>query len=94
MFFKFADLSASYSIFLLREIFNNKKLGKSGQADPWADPPPLKRSGKCEISQQVAIFGVILPFYIGQKWVKIVTNRKIEAVSQGRGTPKHCPQNY
>ena len=45
----------------------------------WVDPPPLKRSGKCEISRQVAIFGVILPFYIGQKWVKMFTNRSSQA---------------
>ena len=31
------------------------------------------------ISRQVAIFGVILPFYIVQKWVKIVTKRNGQA---------------
>ena len=40
-------------------------------------PPPLPRSGQVnvKISRQVTIFGVILPFYIGQKWVKFFTNR-------------------
>ena len=55
-----------------------KKLWKSGQADRlgWP-PPPLPRSGQenVKISRQVAIFGVILSFYKGQKWVKIFTNR-------------------
>ena len=59
-----------------------KKLWKSGQADRlgWP-PPPLPRSGQVnvKISRQVAIFGVILPFYIGQKWVKIFTNRSGQA---------------
>ena len=31
------------------------------------------------ISRQVAIFGVILPFYTGEKWVKIFTNRSGQA---------------
>ena len=38
------------------------------------DHETLKRSGKCEIS--LAMFGVIFPFYIGQKWV---TNRSGQA---------------
>ena len=44
-------------------------------------PPPLPRSGQVnvKISRQVAIFGVILPFYIGQKWVKIFINRSSQA---------------
>ena len=32
-----------------------------------------------KISRQVAIFGVILSFYKGQKWVKIFTNRSGQA---------------
>ena len=37
----------------------------------------IKKSGQVnvKISQQVAIFGGNLPFYTGQKWVNIFTNR-------------------
>ena len=45
---------------------HQEKLGKSGQVNViffW----------------QVAIFGVILPFYKGQKWVNIFTNRSGQA---------------
>ena len=36
-----------------------------------------------KISRQVAILGVILPFYIGQKWVKNFTNRSVELAKDG-----------
>ena len=70
-----------------------KKLWKSGQADRlgWP-PPPLPRSGQenVKISRQVAIFGVILSFYKGQKWVKIFTNRSGQAEG---GWPPLPPQS-
>ena len=76
----------------LREAFQ-KKLWKSGQADRlgWP-PPPLPRSGQenVKISRQVAIFGVILSFYKGQKWVKIFTNRSGQAEG---GCPPLPPQS-
>ena len=43
-----------------------------------------------KISRQVAIFGVILPFYIGQKWVKIFTNRSGQA--GGGVNPRRPPK--
>ena len=69
-----------YKIFF--EKGSKKKLWKSGQADRLGWPPsPLPRSGQenVKISRQVAIFGVILSFYNGQKWVKIFTNRSGQA---------------
>ena len=70
------------SLSLIGKGSKKKKLWKSGQADRlgWP-PPPLPRSGQenVKISRQVAIFGVILSFYKGQKWVKIFTNRSGQA---------------
>ena len=54
-----------------------KKLWKSGQEN-------------VKISRQVAIFGVILSFYNGQKWVKIFTNRSGQAEG---GWPPLPPQS-
>ena len=57
--------------------FLKKNCEKAVRLTAWVDPPPpLPRSGQVnvKISRQVAIFGVILSFYKGQKWVKIFTN--------------------
>ena len=63
--------------------FVNKKTVKKRSFWPLGltPPSPLPRSGQVNVknSRQVAIFGVILPFYIGQKWVKIFTNRSGQA---------------
>ena len=72
-----------------------KNCEKAVRLTAWVDPPsspPLKRSGKCEISRQVAIFGVILPFYIGQKWVKIFTNRSGQAGGEVTPPPPQSGQ--
>ena len=67
---------------MIREVIK-KKLAKAVRLTAWVDPPPpsLLRSGQVNVKifQQVAIIGVILPFYIGQKWVKIFTNRSGQA---------------
>ena len=67
----------SYFRDLLREGFKKKNCEKAVRLTAWVDPPPpLPRSGQenVKISRQVVIFGVILSFYKGQKWVKIFTN--------------------
>ena len=58
----------------LREVIKKRK--KAVRLIAWVDPPP-PQSGQENVkkSRQVVIFGVILPFYKGQKWVKIFTNR-------------------
>ena len=65
-----------------------KKNWKSGQADRLGWPPPLPWSGPVIVknSRQVVIFKVILPLYIGKKWVKIFTNRSGQA--GGRWPPR------
>ena len=65
---------------VLREGFKKKNCEKAVRLTAWVDPP-LPRSGQenVKISRQVAIFGVILSFYKGQKWVKIFTNRSGQA---------------
>ena len=62
-------------------VFNRgshqKKLGKLGKLGL----TPLPRSGQENVkkSRQVVIFGVILPFHKGKKWVKTFTNRSGQA---------------
>ena len=59
---------------------SKKKREKSGQADRLGRPP-LPRSGQENVknSQQVVIFGVILPFYKGQNGSKFSQNRSGQA---------------
>ena len=45
-----------------------------------------------KISRQVAIFGLILPFYVGQKWVKICTNRSGQAGGEVTPPPPQSGQ--
>ena len=77
---KFKDIHIAINIYkeILKDIDSdkgrNKKTGKKAvRLTTWVDPPPLKRSGKCKNSQQVVIFGVILPFYNGQNGLKFFT---------------------
>ena len=70
---------------------SKQKREKSGQADRLGQPPlPLPRSGQENVknSQQVVIFGVILPFYKGQNGSKFSQNRSGQA---GRGWPPLPP---
>ena len=71
----------SNKVFTLVREGVKKNCEKAARRTAWVDPPPLPRSGQenVKISRQVAIFGVILLFYKGQKWVKIFTNRSGQA---------------
>ena len=71
-------------LYWIREGFR-KKLGKkrSGWLLGLTPPlPPLAVRYYVQFSWQVAILGVILPFYKRQKWVKIFTKKR-----SGRGWP-------
>ena len=50
---------------------------KAVRLTAWVDPSPSPQAVRyyVQFSWQVAILGVILPFYKRQKWVKIFTNR-------------------
>ena len=65
---------------ICKVVFEEEKWENAVRLTALVDPP---RSGQVNvnISQQVAIFGVIFPFYIGQKWVKIFTKSFSQAVS-------------
>ena len=77
--------SSTHSLVVVTNILGNidqpvflgkgkKKTVKKRSGWPLGLTPPLPQSGQVNvnISRQVVIFGAILSFYIGQKWVKIV----------------------
>ena len=64
--------------FYLREGVR-KNWEKAVRLTAWVDPLPQSGQVNVKISRQVVIFGVILPFYKGKKWVQTFTNRSGQA---------------
>ena len=64
-------------LYWIREGFRKKTWEKAVRLTAWVDPSPSRQAVRyyVQFSWQVAILGVILPFYKRQKWVKIFTNR-------------------
>ena len=58
------------------------------------DKIPRSSQENVKISRQVAIFGGIFPFYIGQKWVNIFPNRSGQAPPQSGQPERFSPVFY